>query len=165
MQCISSLEVDQITHDNGIVRLLVDFLVRCIICGSTGFGSVFAVDIIICLVDRIWLALYQNIPCIGIVIICLFLIGQFRRIIPCTRNIVHGHAVVCHKSIFAQNHNIFSAVLFYGIGRFDLRLVCSGVRIVCVSLGAATCIVPVICVVLLLGCILEIDVPVLSFAV
>ena len=98
-------------------------------------------------------------------IICLFLVGQFRRIIPCTRNIIHGHAVVCHKSIFAQNHNIFSAVLFYGIGRFDLRLVCSGVRIVCVSLGAATCIVPVICVVLLFRCVLEIDVPVLSFAV
>ena len=165
MQRISSLEVDQITHDNGIVRLLVDFLVRCIICGNTGLSSVFAVDIIICLVDRIRLALYQNIPGICIVIICLFLIGQFRRIVPCTRNIIHCHAVIGYKGIFAQSHNIFSAVLFYGIGRFDLRLVCSGVRIVCVSLGAAACIVPVICVVLLLGCILEIDVPVLSFAV
>ena len=165
MQRISGLEVDQITHNNGIVRLLVDFLVRCIICGNTGFGSVFAVDIIIRLVDRIWLALYQNIPGICIVIICLFLIGQFRRIIPCTRNIIYCHAVIGYKGIFAQSHNIFSAVLFYGIGRFDLRLVCSGVRIVCVSLGAAACIVPVICVVLLLGCILEIDVPILSFAV
>ena len=165
MQLIPCPKIDQVTHDYRIVRLLVDFLVRCIICGNTGLSSVFAVDIIICLVDRIRLALYQNIPGICIVIICLFLVGQFRRIIPCTRNIVHGHAVVCHKSIFAQNHNIFSAVLFYGIGRFDLRLVCSGVRIVCVSLGAAACIVPVICVVLLFRCVLEINVPVIGFAV
>ena len=128
-------------------------------------SSVLSVHVIVCLVDRIRLALHQNIPCIGIVIICLFLVGQFRRIIPCTRNIIHGHAVVCHKSIFAQNHNIFSAVLFYDIGRFDLRLVCSGVRIVCVSLGTAACIVPVICVVLLFRCVLEINVPVIGFAV
>ena len=156
MQRISSLEVDQITHDNGIVRLLVDFLVRCIICGSTGFGSVFAVDIIICLVDRIRLALYQNIPGICIVIICLFLIGQFRRIVPCTRNIVHGHAVIGYKGIFAQSHNILAAILLNCIGRFDLRRICTLICI-CIFFG--------ICVILLLGCILEIDVPVLSFAV
>ena len=41
----------------------------------------------------------------------------------------------------------------------------SGVRIVCVSLGAAACIVPVICVVLLFRCVLEINVPVIGFAV
>ena len=165
LQLIPCPKIDQVAHDYRIVRLLVDFLVRFIICGNTGLSSVLSVHVIVCLVDRIRLALHQNIPCIGIVIICLFLVGQFRRIIPCTRNIVHGHAVVCHKSIFAQNHNIFSAVLFYGIGRFDLRLVCSGVRIVCVSLGAAACIVTVICVVLLFRCVLEINVPVIGFAV
>ena len=165
LQLIPCPKIDQVAHDYRIVRLLVDFLVRFIICGNTGLSSVLSVHVIVCLVDRIRLALHQNIPCIGIVIICLFLVGQFRRIIPCTRNIIHGHAVVCHKSIFAQNHNIFSAVLFYGIGRFDLRLVCSGVRIVCVSLGAAACIVPVICVVLLFRCVLEINVPVIGFAV
>ena len=156
MQCISSLEVDQITHDNGIVRLLVDFLIRVIIRGNAGLGGIFSVYVFICLVDGIRLALYQNIPGIGIVIICLFLVGQFRRIIPCTRNIIHGHAVVCHKSIFAQNHNIFSAVLFYGIGRFDLRRICTLICI-CIFFG--------ICVILLLGCILEINVPVIGFAV
>ena len=156
MQRISSLEVDQITHDNGIIRLLVDFLVRCIICGSTGFGSVFAVDIIICLVDRIRLALYQNIPGICIVIICLFLIGQFRRIVPCTRNIIHCHAVIGYKGIFAQSHNILAAILLDCIGRLSLRRICTLICI-CIFFG--------ICVILLLGCILEIDVPVLSFAV
>ena len=156
MQRISSLEVDQITHDNGIVRLLVDFLVRCIICGSTGFGSVFAVDIIICLVDRIRFALYQNIPGICIVIICLFLIGQFRRIVPCTRNIIHCHAVIGYKGIFAQSHNILAAILLNCIGRLNLRRICTLICI-CIFFG--------ICVILLLGCILEIDVPVLSFAV
>ena len=156
MQRISSLEVDQITHDNGIVRLLVDFLVWCIICGSTGFGSVFAVDIIICLVDRIRLALYQNIPGICIVIICLFLIGQFRRIVPCTRNIIHCHAVIGYKGIFAQSHNILAAVLLDCIGRLNLRRICTLICI-CIFFG--------ICAILLLGCILEIDVPVLGFAV
>ena len=156
MQRISSLEVDQITHDNGIVRLLVDFLIRCIICGSTGFGSVFAVDIIICLVDRIRLALYQNIPGICIVIICLFLIGQFRRIVPCTRNIIHCHAVIGYKGIFAQSHNILAAILLNCIGRLNLRRICTLICI-CIFFG--------ICVVLLFRCVLEIDVPILSFAV
>ena len=112
LQRITSLEVDQIAHDGGIIRLAVDFLIRCIIRGNAGLGGIFAVHIPICLVDGIRLALYQNIPGILVVIICLFLVGQFRRIIPCTRNVVHGHAVVRHKSIFAQNYHILAVVCF-----------------------------------------------------
>ena len=112
LQRIVSLEVDQIAHDGGIIRLAVDFLIRVIIRGNAGLGSIFAVHILICLVDGIRLALYQNIPGILVVIICLFLVGQFRRIIPCTRNVVHGHAVVHHKGIFAQNYHILAAVCF-----------------------------------------------------
>ena len=112
LQRIVSLEVDQIAHDGGIIRLAVDFLIRVIIRGNAGLGSIFAVHILICLVDGIRLALYQNIPGILVVIICLFLVGQFRRIIPCTRNVIHSHAVVRHKGIFAQNYHILAVVCF-----------------------------------------------------
>ena len=89
-------------------------------------------------------------------IICLFLIGQFRRIVPCTRNIIHCHAVIGYKGIFAQSHNILAAVLLNCIGRLNLRRICTLICI-CIFFG--------ICVILLLGCILEIDVPVLGFAI
>ena len=66
--------------------------------------------------------MYQYIPLLTIVIICLCLILQFFRIIGSSRKIIHCHFIICNISIFFHNDRICSVRLIYSITCIILRL-------------------------------------------